>query len=91
MMDVGDVIIIDVRTEAEFAEGHIENAVLLPDYDIEANASEILTDKSAVILVYCRSGVRSEAAAKKLAQMGYSNIYDFGGIIDWPYEMVNED
>ncbi len=91
MMDAGDVIILDVRTETEFAEGHIENAVLLPDYDIEVNASEILTDKSAVILVYCRSGVRSEAAAKKLAQMGYATVYDIGGIIDWPYEKVNED
>jgi rhodanese-related sulfurtransferase len=89
MIDAGDVIILDVRTEQEFEEAHIENAILLPDYDIEALAPETLTDKDATILIYCRSGRRSEAAAKELIEMGYTNTYDFGGIIDWPYATVS--
>ena len=88
MMDAGGVIVLDVRTADEFAQGYIENAVLLPDTEIGKKAEEVLEDKSATILVYCRSGSRSAAASKKLAKMGYSNIYDFGGIIDWPYETV---
>lgn len=79
----GDVIILDVREQWEFAEGHIPNALLLPDYDIEAKAADLLPDKDKTILVYCRSGRRSEIAARQLIQMGYTQIYDFGGIIDW--------
>lgn len=89
MIDGGDVVILDVRTESEFAEAHIAGAILLPDYDIEALSPEVLTDKSETILVYCRSGRRSEVAAKALIEMGYTNVYDFGGIIDWPYETVS--
>ncbi len=80
--------ILDVRTEEEYAAGHIEHAVLLPDYEITAKAEEVLPDKEAVILVYCRSGRRSANAAKALVDLGYQHVLDFGGIIDWPYETV---
>ena len=76
------------RTDTEYNEGHIENSVLLPDYTIEDKAEEVMPDKDAMILVYCRSGRRSANAAEKLADMGYNNVYDFGGIIDWPYGTV---
>jgi rhodanese-related sulfurtransferase len=85
-----DYRILDVRTETEFAEGHIPNAVLIPDYEIEAKAEAIITDKEQLILVYCRSGRRSKNAAKQLAAMGYSNVKEFGGIIDWPYEITTK-
>lgn len=88
ILDNEDVILVDVRTQEEFDAGYIEGAILLPDYDIEANAEKILTDKDTKILVYCRSGRRSAAAAEKLVDMGYQNIYDMGGIIDWPYDIV---
>jgi len=88
MMDSEEVIVLDVRTQAEYAEGHIENAVLLPVDEISAKAEEDIKDKDAKILVYCRSGNRSATAAKNLISMGYTNVYDFGGIIDFPYEIV---
>ncbi|NLV86299.1 MAG: rhodanese-like domain-containing protein [Clostridiales bacterium] len=81
-------LILDVRTPEEFEEGHLENALLIPDYELDARAKDELADKNALILVYCRSGIRSAAAAENLAAMGYTNIYDMGGIIDWPYETV---
>lgn len=81
-------LILDVRTDEEFASGHIENAILLPDYEIEENAQSLLPDKDAQILVYCRSGRRSAAAAKALLALGYTDVLDFGGINDWPYETV---
>jgi rhodanese-related sulfurtransferase len=83
-----DVIIMDVRTQAEFAEGHIPNALLLPDNEIKQRAEELLPDKEQTILVYCRSGRRSELAAKELIQLGYTNVYDFGGILDWTGDVV---
>lgn len=83
-----DYIILDVRTQEEFAQGHIPNAVLIPDYEIETKATSMLTDKNQLILVYCRSGRRSKNAAEKLVKLGYTNIKEFGGIIDWPYETV---
>ena len=89
MMDDRDVIILDVRTEAEYAEAHIPGAVLLPDSEVGERAAELLPDKDSVILVYCRSGGRSAGAARKLVGMGYTKVYDFGGIIDWPYNTVN--
>ena len=82
-----DYIILDVRTEEEFSKGHIDGAILIPDYEITDKAEEILTDKDQLILVYCRSGRRSKLAANSLAIMGYTNIKEFGGIIDWPYEI----
>ncbi len=83
-------IILDVRTEKEFADGHIPNALLIPDYEIEERAEKELTDKKQLILVYCRSGRRSKSAAEKLAALGYSNVKEFGGIIDWGYETAVE-
>ena len=90
IMDTKECIILDVRTPEEFAEGHIPGAILIPDYEITEKASNILTDKDALILVYCRSGRRSKNAANQLVDMGYTNIKEFGGIIDWPYETTKE-
>lgn len=84
-----DIIILDVRTEEEYNSGHIENALLIPDSDIESQAPTALTDKEATILVYCRSGRRSALASKKLSDLGYTNIYDFGGILDWNYDIIS--
>ena len=83
-------IILDVRTPEEFAEGHIEGAILLPDYEIGEKAESLLTDKDQLILVYCRSGRRSKNAASELAALGYTNIKEFGGIIDWEYGTVTD-
>lgn len=88
MMDADQPIILDVRTTEEYEEGHIEGAILIPDNEISAKAEELLTDKNATILVYCRSGRRSALAAQALSELGYTKIYDFGGIIDWPYDVV---
>lgn len=82
-------ILLDVRTESEFLDARIDGAILLPDYDIAQLAEEQLPDQEALILVYCRSGRRSALAAETLADLGYTNVYDFGGIIDWPYETVS--
>ena len=79
-----DVIILDVRTQEEYDSGHIKNAVCLPNEDI-LSEPDILPDKGQQILVYCRSGNRSKQAAQKLADMGYENVLEFGGILDWPY------
>jgi rhodanese-related sulfurtransferase len=81
-------IILDVRTIEEFESGHIPGAILIPDYEIEEKAPEQLTDKSQLILVYCRSGRRSKIASEELVKLGYTNIKEFGGIIDWKYGVV---
>lgn len=83
-----DYIIIDARTEEEFAEGHIENAILIPEYEIANRAKKELPDKEQLILVYCRSGRRSKIASEELVKLGYTNVKEFGGIIDWPYDTV---
>ena len=80
-------IILDVRTQAEYDEGHIPGAVLIPNTEIEDWAGGELPDKDQLILVYCRSGNRSKQASQILARLGYTNIKEFGGIIDWPYEV----
>lgn len=80
-------IILDVREQDEFDEGHIPGAILLPYTKIDAGAEEKIPDKDALILVYCRSGRRSKIAAESLAKLGYTNVKEFGGIIDWPYEV----
>ena len=80
-------IILDVRTQEEYDQGHIPGAILIPDTEIKAKAEEVLTDKDQLILVYCRSGRRSKLAAEALVELGYTNIKEFGGIIDWPYEV----
>ena len=85
-----DYIIIDVRTESEYQQGHIKNAINIPNESIDESVSEILTDKDQLLLVYCRSGNRSKQASEKLAKLGYSNIYEFGGIFDFPGEIVNQ-
>ena len=90
MMDEGKpYTLLDVRTDAEFKEGRISGAILIPDYEIESRAEKELPDKNAVILIYCRSGARSARTAQTLANMGYTNIYDFGGIINWPFETIS--
>ncbi len=88
MKDTGKYILLDVRTKDEYDQSHIDGAVLIPDNEIAAKAGEQLPDRSAVILVYCRSGRRSAGAAQQLIDMGYTNVYDFGGIIDWPYDLA---
>ena len=91
LMDSEDgYIILDVRTPEEFAERHIEGAILIPDYEIGEKAESILTDKDQLILVYCRSGRRSKNAANELATLGYTNIKEFGGINDWKYGTVTD-
>ena len=79
-------IILDVRTQEEYDEAHIPGAIVIPNTEIEARAESELPDKDQMILVYCRSGRRSKLAADILVELGYTNIYEFGGIIDWPYE-----
>ena len=83
-------VLLDVRTLEEYAGGHIEGAIVLPDYEIATKAEEVLKDKGVLILVYCRSGRRSKNAAEELLAMGYRNVKDFGGILDWPYDIVTE-
>ena len=80
-------IILDVRTREEYDQGHIPGAILIPDTEIKARAEAELTDKGQLILVYCRSGRRSKLAAEDLVELGYTNIREFGGIIDWPFEV----
>ena len=80
-------IILDVRTQEEYDEGHIPGAIVISHEEIEEKAEQVLTDKDQLILVYCRSGRRSKIAAEALAELGYTNIKEFGGIIDWPYEV----
>lgn len=82
-----DYIILDVRTQEEFDEGHIPGALLIPDYEVSQRAESELPDKAALILVYCRSGRRSKNSAQTLAELGYTNVKEFGGIIDWEYEI----
>ena len=80
-------IILDVREQDEYDAGHIPGAILIPYTQIAEKAEEVLTDKDQLILVYCRSGRRSKIAAEALVELGYTNIMEFGGIIDWPYEV----
>ena len=88
IMDSGeDFVILDVREQDEFDQGHIPGAILIPYTKIANKAEEMLPDKDKQILVYCRSGRRSKIAAESLAKIGYTNIKEFGGIIDWPYEV----
>ena len=81
-------VVLDVRTAEEYREKHIPKAVLLPLAEVKEKAAVVLPDKNAEILVYCRSGNRSRQAGVLLAEMGYTSVYDFGGIQDWPYEVV---
>ena len=80
-------IILDTRTQEEYDEGHIPGAIVIPHDEITDRAEEELPDKDQLLLVYCRSGRRSKLAAEALVKLGYTNIKEFGGIIDWPYEV----
>ena len=87
MMDTQDVIILDVREQDEYDSGHIPGAVLLPVGTIdEETAAEVIPEKDSTVLVYCRSGNRSKTASSALIELGYTTIYEFGGINTWPYE-----
>ncbi len=90
IMDTKDFVLIDVREEDEYAQGHIEGAILIPYGEIEERAESELTDKEQTILIYCRSGRRSAIAAQSLVELGYTNVRDFGGIMDWPYDIVTD-
>ena len=90
MMELNDnFILLDVRTIAEFQNIRIEGAVLIPYNEISNRALKELSDKGAIILVYCQSGRRSALAAANLVELGFSSVYDFGGIINWPYETIS--
>ena len=83
-------VMVDICTREDYDGGHIENAVLVPNESIGGEMPEALPDKEGTLLVYCRSGRSSKDAAQKLLKLGYQNVYDFGGVIDWPYELVKE-
>lgn len=82
--------IVDVRTPEEYASGHIPNAICIPNESIGKEPPAELSDKKQMLLIYCRSGRRSKEAANKLVELGYENVVDFGGIIDWPGEKTTE-
>jgi phage shock protein E len=84
-----DIILLDVRTKEEFETGHIKDAVLVPVDNLKDESGKVLMNKEAPIFVYCRSGNRSVTAANILIEQGYKNVYNLGGIINWPYEVVN--
>ena len=84
-------VIVDVRRRDEYWEGHIPGAICIPNESIENERPEKLPDLDQIILVYCRSGNRSKQASEKLAAMGYTNVYEFGGIIDWKGEIVTSE
>lgn len=84
-----DLLVVDVRTREEYDAAHLPGALLLPNEEIGAQRPEALADLHQTIFLYCRSGVRSKAAALKLVDMGYTRVYDIGGIINWPYETVS--
>lgn len=83
-----NVSIIDVRDEEEREEGYIDNSIIIPLDSIYSKAENIIKDKNTLILVYCRSGKRSMRASEILLELGYKNVYDFGGIIDWPFDII---
>ncbi len=82
-----EVILLDVRTKEEYDTVHIKNSVLIPLDELEAIAPEVIKDKATPIFVYCRSGNRSITASEILVKLGYTNVYNLGGINDWPYEV----
>ena len=90
LLDAGKAVAVDVREPDEYAVGHIPGAKLLPLGEVLGRAAEVLPDKSAPWLIYCRTGRRSADAAQKLASLGYENLYDLGGILSWPYEIEGD-
>lgn len=89
-MKPGEYVLLDVRMKEEYQAGHIEGALLIPDFELENEMEEKLPDKTMPIFVYCRSGYRSKKAAKVLADAGYKKVYEFGGIMDWKYGTVSD-
>ena len=84
-----NAVLLDVRSEAEYNSSRIPGAILLPDYNLARKAEVVLKDKNAEIIVYCLGGSRSRSACRTLASMGYTKVYDLGGITDWPYDTVS--
>ena len=89
-MKPGEYVLLDVRMKEEYQAGHIEGALLIPDFELENEMEQKLPDKTMPIFVYCRSGYRSKKAAKVLADAGYKKVYEFGGIMDWKYGTVSD-
>ncbi|MCL1913564.1 MAG: rhodanese-like domain-containing protein [Eubacteriaceae bacterium] len=83
-----EYVLLDVRTQDEFNHGHIKGAVLLPVDNLRRLAPSLLPDKEALILIYCNTGNRAALAVKMLGRLGYTSIASFGGIVNWPYEVV---
>ena len=90
LLDAGKAVAVDVREPDEYAVGHIPGAKLLPLGEVNSRAAEVLPEKEATWLVYCRTGRRSAEAVQKLDALGYSNLYDLGGILSWPYEIEGD-
>ena len=90
MVTENNYVILDVRRKDEYSEGHIPGAICIPNESIGTDEIPELSDKDQLILVYCRSGNRSKQAAQKLVQLGYTNVVEFGGILDWDGEIVRE-
>jgi rhodanese-related sulfurtransferase len=91
MLEKNGHIIIDVRTREEYDDEHIPGAICIPNESIDIDRPELLPDLNQIILVYCRSGKRSAQAAQKLADIGYTNVYEFGGIIEWTGDVVRNE
>ena len=87
MENLESFVLLDVRSEEEFSEGHIPGAIVIPHEEISERAENEIPEKDVPVFVYCRSGRRSKIAAEELVKLGYSEIYEFGGIGDWPYEI----
>ena len=87
MENLESFVLLDVRSEEEFSEGHIPGAIVIPHEEISERAENEIPEKDVPVFVYCRSGRRSKIAAEELVSLGYSEVYEFGGIIDWPYEI----
>ena len=87
MENLEEFVLLDARTEEEFSEGHIPGAIVIPHDEIFERAEAEIPEKDVPVFVYCRSGNRSKTASEALSDLGYSEIYEFGGIIDWPYEI----
>ena len=90
LLDTGKAQAVDVREPDEYAVGHIPGAKRLPLEQVNARAAEVMPDKNAAWVVYCRTGRRSADAVQKLDALGYTNIYDLGGILSWPYEIEGD-
>ena len=89
MSDGQEYVLVDVRTQEEYDSGHIQGAILIPVDELQTRAVDELTNQDVRIIIYCRSGNRSATAARILVNLGYTHVYDMGGVLDWPYELVH--